>query len=61
LRGEEAPTPGQIDAFKKIITNVIDKSQNKRKRVNPHLIKGLKTKEELEHIIVDYLVANKKV
>jgi hypothetical protein len=61
LRGEEAPTPGQIDAFKKIITNVIEKGQNKKKKKNvkPQLIMGMKTKEEIEKMIFDHLVVNK--
>ncbi len=60
MRGEEAPTPGQIEAFHRLITNVLEKKKsNKKKNGKPHLIKGVKTWEEIEKIIVDFLVIRK--
>jgi hypothetical protein len=61
LRGEEAATPGQIEALQNIVINVIEKSQNKKrkKNVKPQLIMGIKTREEIEEIIVDHLVVKK--
>jgi hypothetical protein len=61
LRGEEAATPGQIEALQNIVINVVEKSQNKKrkKNVKPQLIMGIKTREEIEEIIVDHLVVKK--
>lgn len=61
MRGEEAATPGQIEALQNIVINVIEKSQNKKrkKNVKPQLIMGIKTREEIEEIIVDHLVVKK--
>ncbi len=47
------PTPDQIEAVQKIAEKI---KKKKNKKVQPHMIKGAKTKEEIEQYIVDYLV-----
>ena len=58
MRGEEAPTPGMIELIQKIVENVIEKKKKKRLG-KAHLIQGMKSKEEIEKILVDFLVVRK--